>query len=336
MKTASFWKRVIGLLFLLWKPIEWLLTKLEHIEFVSDQKNIKHALDLLTSLPNWIGWALPIAGLALIGWDVWRARRVTKDPQQTSPTNAQPEYITLSTAATELYNYALTHPEVEDLAFLVGFAEAAISSRPQGPDDILDYMGNFLTQEHGLPLRGRRAPATVTTEIPLIEVKRKDVRDGATNLRDRLHGHIVYTDLSVRRAEFEGLIARRFGTLPAPGPLEPNIRLDRVLLKVGKANPEIPIRKLCDQLRERGLNGSLHIFGGMDWRTTPPAEYDMLVRAPIRPDYWRDHRIEMAGFLGDDDPRGKAVHVSGGMRSGEEYYGIWFDQREIDALWPEP
>jgi hypothetical protein len=87
-------------------------------------------------------------------------------------------------------------------------------------------------------------------------------------------------------------------------------------------------------LREKGVLGTLDIFGGVGYGSTLPADYDNMVRERIDPAYWKDHRVDVIYFLGGDpEHRGMTC----GLKLGYEkvvYYGIWFDKRQIDALYP--
>jgi hypothetical protein len=61
-----------------------------------------------------------------------------------------------------------------------------------------------------------------------------------------------------------------------------------------------------------------------------------MVRARIPPEYWKDHVIDVVGFLGIEvgDYRGRTEDLAGTWGDPGDYYGIWFDKDEIDALWP--
>lgn len=66
--------------FALWGA-EWLLTKLEHAEFLSGHVQLKWLADAMSQLPSliaaWLPPLLPFIGLGLIGWDVWDRRKAT-------------------------------------------------------------------------------------------------------------------------------------------------------------------------------------------------------------------------------------------------------------------
>ena len=125
---------------------------------------------------------------------------------------------------------------------------------------------------------------------------------------------------------------------------EPNMRLEDVVKRItGNATfphsnepASMPILHACEALREKALLGILSVFGGIGWRTTPPADYDRMIRAPIPREYWKDHQLDVIGFLGagDGDYRGRTQDLIGTWGDPTDYYGIWFDKDEINALWP--
>jgi hypothetical protein len=86
------WKRISGALLLLWQPIEWVLSKLEHLEFVTNERHVKVAMSFLTNLPPLVNWALPAIGLTIIVWDVWQSRQRTLKAREPTP----PEAVSLS------------------------------------------------------------------------------------------------------------------------------------------------------------------------------------------------------------------------------------------------
>jgi hypothetical protein len=86
--------RVAEFLLIAWKPVEWLLTKLEHVEFVANAEHAKMAAEVFALLPSYVGWLAPIAGLGLIGWDIWDSRRYRRqrgpEMPRASPVSAEP------------------------------------------------------------------------------------------------------------------------------------------------------------------------------------------------------------------------------------------------------
>ena len=125
---------------------------------------------------------------------------------------------------------------------------------------------------------------------------------------------------------------------------QPNMRLEDVVKRITgnvrfpqSNEPEsMPILHACEDLREKARLGVLTVFGGVDWRTTPPADYDRMTRERIPAEYWRDHQIDVIGFLGagDGDHRGRTQDLAGTWGVETDYYGIWFEKEEIDSLWP--
>ncbi len=126
--------------------------------------------------------------------------------------------------------------------------------------------------------------------------------------------------------------------------LQPNMRLEDVVKRItglhdlpSSTEPRSKAVSLaCGTLREKALLNQLAVFGGLHWRTTRPADYDNMVRARIPPEYWKDHVIDVIGFLGIEvgDYRGRTEDLAGTWGDPGYYYGIWFDKDEIDALWP--
>lgn len=120
---------------------------------------------------------------------------------------------------------------------------------------------------------------------------------------------------------------------------QPTIRADDVVMRIlglsslPRANEpgSGAVFRACEDLREKALSGTLEVFGGLNWRTTRPADYDQMVRERIPAEYWKHHRINVIGILGDDH-RGNTTNLKGDW-SHDDYYGIWFDQDQIDALW---
>jgi hypothetical protein len=124
---------------------------------------------------------------------------------------------------------------------------------------------------------------------------------------------------------------------------QPNMRLEDVVKRItglqrlpAAIEPgSTDIIDACELLREKALHDLIDVFGGIGWRATRPADYDRMIRDRIPSNYWRDHQLDVIGFLGGDDHRGRTCDLAGDS-SGEDYYGIWFDKDQIDALWPAP
>jgi hypothetical protein len=130
----------------------------------------------------------------------WREKwlRLTRRPDT---------WVSLRDAATELYNRAQGEkPNDDELDFETGWAES-ISKKP---DDVLNYFGVYIAQTRGIPLRGRRLPATVTRDLKPHEVTGFSIEDGATSLRDKIKGNVVFTDLMVKRSAITALIMETF------------------------------------------------------------------------------------------------------------------------------
>lgn len=123
---------------------------------------------------------------------------------------------------------------------------------------------------------------------------------------------------------------------------QPSLRLEDVVKRLsGKSTlpgsndrGSTQIFDVCEMLREKALQGAIDIFGGINWRSTRPADYDKMVRARVPADFWRTHRIDVIEFLGSPDKRGMTVALAPTARplGAEQYYGIWFDKNQIDAL----
>jgi hypothetical protein len=153
-------------------------------------------------------------------------------------------------------------------------------------------------------------------------------------------------------AAMRSLIRRWSGAVPTASPRNssalsqdrlptPNVRIDELLRRITGMH-EFPgpneqgsktVVDVCERLREMALHQTLAVFGGINWRTTPPADYDRMVRDRIPPDYWKNHRIDVIDFLGPDEKRGRTISLTGTV-DPSDYYGIWFDRREVDSHWP--
>jgi len=127
------------------------------------------------------------------------------------------------------------------------------------------------------------------------------------------------------------------------GPPQPNMRLEDVVKRI-TGKDDFPganesggeeIRRVCEGLRQKAVLENISTFGGINWRTTRPADYDRITLVRIPAEYWKDHRIDVIEFLGPDKKRGRTIALTG-TPSPDDYYGIWFDKNEIDALWPAP
>jgi hypothetical protein len=135
----------------------------------------------------------------------------------------------------------------------------------------------------------------------------------------------------------EGPAPRKFGGRP-----EPTVRLEEVVKRILMVEKlPLPIDRgstevihACNAIREKALNGILTVFGGIDWRSTAPADYDRMVRAAIPADFWKNRKIDVVGFLDpQDNYRGFTCDMTG-YRGRDDYYGIWFDRDETEATWP--
>jgi hypothetical protein len=91
--------------------------------------------------------------------------------------------------------------------------------------------------------------------------------------------------------------------------------------------------RALQQIREKARLGIIDAFGGVGFRTTKPAEYDNMVRERIPPDFWAARQIEPLEFLRDQ--RGMTYDLNDINRYAE-YFGVWFDRRQIDRIWPPP
>jgi len=295
----------------------------------------------------------PVAFFLLAAYLLWWApRHQTAMPAspassrevEAPPATSQSAFMTLREAAIELYNFTQLHKHEDgDLEFLTGFAEAAVEGREQSPDDILDYMAVFMVQTHHMPVRGQRPPATVSRDLTRSETKNNEISDGAVNLRDTVNQQVVFTNLAVKRTDLVAFIAQRFrreGQSTSTGIPQPNIRLEDVVKRITglrelSERDEKGIKDACERLREKALNRVIVIFGGLDWRKTPPADYHNMVRGAIEPDFWRTNRLAPDSLTGSDK-RGRTVPLSGlAMSRDLDYYSIWLDEDQVNAVWPE-
>jgi len=95
------------------------------------------------------------------------------------------------------------------------------------------------------------------------------------------------------------------------------------------------VQSACDKLRQMASLGTLVVFGGIGWRTTRPADYDNMLKVAIPGTWWGEHKLDIVGVLEGDDRRGKTTRLDGSVEP-DDYYGIWFDSRQVDFLWPPP
>jgi hypothetical protein len=124
---------------------------------------------------------------------------------------------------------------------------------------------------------------------------------------------------------------------------EPNMRLEDVVKRITGLD-RMPlaidagsdaVTRACTAIRERALLGQITVFGGINWRTTAPAHYDLMVRDAIPAEFWKGHKIDVIGFLDPGDHyRGFTCDLTG-WRSRDDYYGLWFDRNQVEKQWPK-
>lgn len=93
--------------------------------------------------------------------------------------------------------------------FYEKFQETRIGAAAEwdsSPGGILNYCGVFITQTKALPLFGKRPPSTISKKIDPNEVRAMDIVDGAQVLQSRYHENSRYTDVMVRKADFEQML----------------------------------------------------------------------------------------------------------------------------------
>ena len=309
----------------------------------------------ISAIPVWLGWytlqnRAVLFGIAVFTWAVFfvcvlayygykaqgpKSQRTFSSPQPT------PEFISMKEAATRLYESSadFSGMPLREAAEKLGGRDIGSAS----PAERLDYLATFLSGKTAV--FGRKPPDRQLKQIDSAEVKRAFFSDGATMLRDRFYDKSIYwEDLCVKTRDLHDFIARLSSPIPSHPALsvpQPTIRIDEVAQRItdkpalpSSAEPEsMDSWYACEQLREKVLLGVLHVFGGVDWRTTRPADYDRMIRAPIPREYWRNHRIDVIGLLDQEDRRGRTLTLAGEF-GRNDYYGIWFDKNEIDALWP--
>ena len=260
-------------------------------------------------------------------------------PLPPRPVSPLSEYVPLADAAARLYDYAR-----KNQPSFAAMAESPIMGRAQTPSDILNFFGNYITQQKEVPLYGCRPPAPSFNLIPLIEVKRAQVSDGATTLREKIYSQIEYNDLAIRRGAVENLIAERFeGRAPVVDSVpRATITLeDAVKWITGRSElpraEQLPsdneITKALREIRERAQWGAITVFGGKDWYTTPPAEHDNMTRSPIPKEYWADHLIDGIDFL-NIDRRGH-TRTKSRPCGKDDYMVLWLDRTQVMREWPK-
>lgn len=128
---------------------------------------------------------------------------------------------------------------------------------------------------------------------------------------------------------------------------EPNMPLAEVVKRITQTSAlpsssdqpdSYAVTRACDAIREKAMLGLITVFGGINFRITRPSDYDRMMRDRIPQEYWREHTIDVIGFLGDDDHKGRTQDLGNtkSVLDKDLYYGIWFDRRQVDNAWPEP
>lgn len=263
----------------------------------------------------------------------------------------RPEFTALSEAARALYE-----EERSGGTLLAAVAERMSGNKngriSQGsPNDILDFLASHIAKH--IQIHGKRAPSSLFERISEQDMGRSRFTDGAKVLRDAMYDQSIYwVDLAVRTAEFEANIQRlRSLSPPSPSaapatralPPQPTMRLEDVVKRITGLN-ELPgsnepgsaqVFDACELLREKALNRAINVFGGLNWRTTKPADYDKMVRGPIKPEFWLKNRINAIDLMGEDK-RGRTVPLTGlAMSHDEDYFSIWFDENQVESIWPD-
>ncbi len=140
-----------------------------------------------------------------LGFLRWAGPRKTAQPVSPSHTiklrnwfrsdkSINDEWMPLNEAARELF-------ELTENKMVGQFAAAGNS-----PDEILDFYGVYITQTpKNILLYGKRPPSTKRQLISADEVRNLHIKDGATVLKDMYDPHHKYTDLEIKRSDFDVL-----------------------------------------------------------------------------------------------------------------------------------
>jgi hypothetical protein len=281
-------------------------------------------------------WCSGIAILAVVSCAIWVLRRAAPELRSKSQTGGQSpdDLIAIQDAARLVYE-ALEAAGVED---------SIIQTKYSSPGVALDYFKyEFLAR--GVPLFGCRPPSRQQLRIDTREADLAPVSGASQLKQSHFPNKIAYEDVAIRRRDMNFVIEElkvqnaRSRAMENPLNLEPTIRVDEVVKRItgrsripGPTEPGTQdLLDACENLREKGLRGSIAIFGGINWRTTLPADYDRVIRDRISPEYWRDHKIDVIDLM--NDPRGRTSGLNG-VCEADDFYGVWFDRRQIDLLWP--
>ena len=156
---------------------------------------------------------------------------------------------------------------------------------------------------------------------------------------DRLHAIRARVATQTPSAEVAALPVPHVSTATAFVP-EPNVRIDDVVKQILNIDKlPLPIEQgsmavfpVIDAILERAMNGNISVFGGIEQRLRKESEWDSLVRARIDKDYWKTYRIDGNELL--TNHRGTTWSSDVRAPNRDTYCGLWFDRREVDAIWP--
>src|SRR5580704_3040606 len=125
----------------------------------------------------------------------------------------------------------------------------------------------------------------------------------------------------------------------------PDMALDSVLKRIRRkddifgpqSSESMEVGKAFRRIEEHALTGELVVFGVPGLRYVPEAaKVDAIVkRVPIPRDAWQKHSFDYTALLQDRSGRiAPDDRHKDGFGTGWAY--IWFDEHQIDAIWPRP
>ncbi len=204
-----------------WKPLEWALTKLEHLEFVSDREHLKKAMEVITDAPAWIGWLIPIVGIGLIIWDVFfrtKAQPASSAAATLYPHLSGPWWKRLFAGGCPQSNQGFIPLRDAMVNLLTALEDQRsiwlkfVDSNAEHPEDRLVNLARMFTGEK--PLFGDKEPTKKREQIPQFSVKMGEFFNRGARFR---HAGNVWENLCVRISDLEEM-KDRMCRMSAPDP----------------------------------------------------------------------------------------------------------------------
>lgn len=129
---------------------------------------------------------------------LWEASTVGPSADQATGN----EYIPLKDAAERLYTEFRSKDHI--MAYMAEKTSGR-NMRSGSEEDILDMMAGYISRR--IPVYGRRPPSRALEQIGSDAVKSSRFTEGATKLEDMYHKSTYFTDLVVKSAAFDELVA---------------------------------------------------------------------------------------------------------------------------------